>query len=176
MKVSKIRNVGKRLVYDISVKDVEHYVLENGAITHNTGIMLSSDQVWLVGRSQEKDGSELAGYKFTIRIEKSRYVREKSAIPIVVNFEGGMSRFAGLLDMALESGCVVKPSNGWYSRVDADGVIEAKKCRAADTDNETFWMVVLSNPRFNEWIMKNYRVSNGSLLSNEDMDAAIESA
>jgi RecA/RadA recombinase len=168
-------------ILDIPLIQIAHIYMTmdmfpKAIVSGGTGIMLSSDQVWLVGRSQEKDGSELAGYKFTIRIEKSRYVREKSAIPIVVNFEGGMSRFAGLLEMALDSGCVLKPSNGWYSRVDEDGVVESKKCRAADTDNEAFWLPVLRNPRFNEWIMKNYKVSNGALLSDEDMDAAIESA
>ena len=41
MKVKSVRNVGRKPVYDLSVNsdeyDDQHYVLENGVVTHNTG-------------------------------------------------------------------------------------------------------------------------------------------
>lgn len=174
MKIKSIESIGKQPVYDISVKDVEHYVLGNGVVTHNTGVMLASDNVWIVGRSQDKGADGLDGYFFTINIEKSRYVREKSKIPINVRFEGGISKYTGLLEIAMESKAVVKPANGWFSRVDEDGVVEQKKFRAKDTDNADFWDPVLKNKLFLDYVETTYKVSNGALMTDDAIDAAMD--
>ena len=79
-----------------------------------TGIYYSADNIWIIGRQQEKQGTEVVGYNFVINIEKSRYVKEKSKIPIGVSWEGGVQKYSGLLDVALAGGYVAKPSNGWY--------------------------------------------------------------
>lgn len=171
MKVVNITPVGKKKVYDISVADVEHYILENGVVTHNTGIMLSADNVWIIGRSQEKDGTELLGYNFNVNIEKSRWVREKTKISITVKFDGGVSKWSGLLDMALESGDVIKPSNGWYSKVNKEtGEIEAKKYRLVDTDTSDFWLPILKSKSFSEWVEANYKVTTSALITDEEVD------
>ena len=143
-------------------------------VSGGQGILLSSDIVWIIGRSQDKEGTELAGYNFTINVEKSRYVKEKTKIPITVKFEGGISKYSGLLDIALEANIVQKPSNGWYCRVDADGVIESKKWRAKDTDCKEFWDPVLANPVFINYIESTYKVSHGTFLSDESIDEAME--
>lgn len=159
MKITKIENIGRKEVYDISVQDAEHYVLENGVVTHNTGLIYSADHAWIVGRSQEKDGTEVIGYNFNIRVEKSRFVREQSKVPITVTFEGGLNKWSGLLEMALESGLVVKPSNGWYSLVNPEsGEVDAKKVREKDTQSEDFLGVVLKSKAFENWVKKNYKL------------------
>ena len=109
------------------------------------------------------------GYEFVINVEKSRFVREKSKIPVTVRFEGGISTWSGLLDLALEAGVVMKPSNGWYSRVDEDGVIEDKKWRAKETDSSEFWLPVLKNNNFKKWITINYKISHGSIHDAEEL-------
>lgn len=144
-------------------------------LSGGTGGMLASDNVWLIGRSQDKGNDGLDGYFFTINIEKSRYVREKSKIPINVRFEGGLGKYSGLLEIALDAGAIVKPSNGWFSRVDADGVIEQKKVRAKDTDTADFWDPVLKNKLFLDYLEKTYKVSNGAIVSDSDIDAAMNS-
>ena len=48
-----------------------------------TGIYYSADNIWIVGRQQDKTGTEIKGYHFIINIDKSRYVKEKSKIPIL---------------------------------------------------------------------------------------------
>lgn len=180
-KVVKIEQIEEFDLYDITVKDDHCFKLSNGVIAHNsmypkaivsggTGVYLSADNIYILGRQQEKDGTDLTGYNFIINVEKSRHVREKSRIPIQVKFEGGLSTWSGLLDMAVESGRVIKPSNGWYSRVDADGVIEGKKWRAKETDSAEFWLPVLKDPAFREWIKTNYKVSNGTLMSDSEID------
>lgn len=185
MKIKSIHhNAFKATVYDIETP-THDYILSNGIISHNTqelyskpvlsggtGILLASDNVWIIGRSQDKDADGLNGYNFTINIDKSRYVREKSKIPINVKFEGGISKYSGLLDIALEANFVLKPSQGWYSRVDDDGVVESKKWRAKDTDTPEFWDMLLKSKAFNEKIASMYKVSNGSLT--EDIPSASE--
>ena len=177
MKIKSITPVGKREVYDISVADVEHYILENGVASHNTGSYYSADNVFILGRRQEKEGSEVVGYNFIINVDKSRYVKEKSKIPITVSYDGGISRWSGLLDMAVESGHVVKPSNGWYSRVDKEtGEIEAKKFRFKETETKEFWLPVLRSSTFQDWVKNTYQVSTGSILDlDESLDEALQS-
>lgn len=145
-------------------------------VSGGTGVYLSADNIYIIGRQQEKDGTDVIGYRFIINVEKSRHVREKSKIPIEVKFEGGLSPWSGLIDMALDAGVVQKPSNGWYSRVDTDGVIEDKKYRIKDTYNSDFWMPVIKNPAFAEYIEKNYKVSNDKILSDDEIAEEIANA
>ena len=173
MKISSIKPIGRCRVYDISVADVEHYVLKNGVVTHNTGLIYQANQAFIIGKSQEKDGTELAGWNFTLNVEKSRFVREKSKLTFRVLYESGIQKYSGLLDMALEAGLVQKPNQGWYSRVDADGVIESKKWRAKETDCELFWGDLLKDVRFKTWISNNYKLTPG--VSDSDIDAAMDS-
>lgn len=137
-------------------------------LSGGSGIMLASDNVWMVGRSQDKDADGLNGYNFTINVEKSRYVREKSKIPINVQFEGGISKFSGLLDIAIELGAVVKPSNGWYSRVKLEtGEVEAKKWRAKDTESNEFWNDLITDKTFNDAVEARFRVSHSPMTDAE---------
>ena len=111
MKIVSVKTVGSKPVYDISIKsddyDEQYYVLENGVMSHNSGSYYSADNIFIIGRQQEKEGTEIVGYNFIINIEKSRYVREKSKIPVTVSFDGGISRWSGLLDLALDRKSVV---------------------------------------------------------------------
>jgi len=163
MKIKHISKVGTRKVYDLSVKDAEHYVLENGVVTHNTGIYYSADNIFIIGRQQEKEGTEVVGFNFIMNVEKSRFVREKSKIPIEVSFEGGISTWSGLLDVAMEGGFVVKPSNGWYSGPTTTN----NKFRLKDTYTKEFWMPILKNPAFREYIESKYKIAGTDMLQKQ---------
>jgi RecA/RadA recombinase len=161
-------------IKDIPMVVVNHTYMEIGMfpkaiVSGGTGIYYSADNIFIIGRQQEKTGTEVVGYNFIINVEKSRYVREKSKIPIEVTFEGGISKWSGLLDMALESGHVVKPNNGWYQRVG-----EEKKYRLNDTYNKEFWLPVLTDPTFGEWIEGRYRMAGGQMMENENVDISDE--
>jgi hypothetical protein len=134
-----------------------------------TGSYYSADNIFILGRQQEKSGTEIVGYNFIINVEKSRYVKEKSKIPVSVSFDGGISKWSGLLDLAIESGHVIKPSNGWYSKVDKDtGVVEDKKYREKDTDTKEFWQPILDQKSFNDFVEDKYRYSNNDLIQKEE--------
>ena len=85
--------------------------VRKGRVGGGTGSYYSADNIYILGRQQEKEGTEVVGYNFIINVEKSRHVKEKSKIPVSVSFDGGISKWSGLLDLALESGHVIKPSN-----------------------------------------------------------------
>jgi len=140
-----------------------------------TGSYYSADNIFILGRQQEKEGTEIVGYNFIINVEKSRYVREKSKIPVSVSFDGGISRWSGLLDIALESGHVIKPSNGWYQKVNKEtGEIDDKKWRIKDTDSKDFWLPVLQQKSFIEFVKQKYQVSSGDIMKNDDISAELE--
>lgn len=135
------------------------------------GAYYSANSIFMVGRQQEKEGSDVIGYSFIINVDKSRFVREKAKVPITVLFDGGISRWSGLIDLTLESGHVVKPSNGWYSKVNVStGEIEEKKYRLKETFNKEFWMPILKDKTFKDWIETNYKLTSEHLMSGEDYD------
>jgi len=160
---------------DIPMVVVNHTYMEIGMfpkaiVGGGTGSYYSADNIYILGRQQEKDGADLVGYNYIINVEKSRYVREKARIPVTVRFDGGISKYSGLLDMALESGHVIKPSNGWYSRVNTDtGEVEAKKWRLADTDTAEFWSSILEQTSFKDWVRENYSFGAISTEAEEDV-------
>jgi RecA/RadA recombinase len=151
---------------DIPMVVVNHTYKEIGMFPKDivgggTGSYYSADNIYILGRQQEKDGAELIGYNFIINVEKSRYVREKAKIPVTVRFDGGISRYSGLLDMALESGHVTKPNVGWYAKVNTTtGEVDSKKWRMADTECAEFWDSILSSESFKQWVRDNYQFSS----------------
>lgn len=143
-------------------------------VSGGTGIYYSADIIFIVGRQQEKDKDELAGWNFIINVEKSRFVREKSKIPVTVLHDSGVSKWSGMLDIAVELGFVVKPKNGFFSRVDDDGVVEEASVKEKATENLTFWKPLLSSKKFNDKIAETYKVGTGDIMSDEEIDSELE--
>ena len=159
---------------DIPLVVVNHTYKEIGLypkdiVGGGTGSYYSADNIFILGRQQEKDGNELTGYNFIINVEKSRYVKEKSKIPVAVSFDGGISKWSGLLDLALESGHVTKPSNGWYAKAGED-----KKYRIKETETKEFWMPVLMDKSFYDFVKNKYSMGMGDMIKADDLDKALE--
>ena len=159
---------------DIPMLAINHTYKEIGLfpkdiVSGGTGIMYSADNVWILGRRQQKTGTEVTGYDFIINVEKSRFVREKSKVPISVSWEGGIEKYSGLLDVAMAGNFVVKPSNGWYSRVDVEtGQVEEKKYRMTDVLSEEFWSPLLSHDGFKDYVRRAYQI--GGTIEEIDME------
>jgi RecA/RadA recombinase len=159
---------------DIPMVVVNHTYKEIGmypkdVVSGGTGSYYSADNIYIIGRRQEKDGTEVIGYDFIIKVEKSRYTKEGSKIPITVSFDGGVSRYSGLIDIAFLSGHVIKPNVGWYSRVDMNtGEIEDKKWRLKQTFTAEFWKPILEDQKFTQFVEDKYTVSHGKIIHDED--------
>lgn len=140
-----------------------------------TGSYYAADNIYILGRQQEKEGTEVIGYNFIINVEKSRYTKEKSKIPVCVSFKGGISKWSGLIDLALESGIVIKPSNGWYQKVDLKtGELLEKKYRLKETESAEFWDPILESSQFKAFIESKYKVSHGDIFGNDEIDEDID--
>ena len=160
---------------DIPLVAVNHTYKEIGMFPKDivgggTGGVYSADNIWILGRQQDKDGTEIQGYHFVINIEKSRYVREKSKIPITVSYEGGINRWSGLLELAIEGGYVVKPKVGWYAVVDKEtGEVGSKNYRAGDiVDNKDFWVTILKETDFATWLKNRFSLDSDMSLMSDD--------
>ena len=182
-RAKQVKSLFRMVTPHLTMKDVPMIVVNHtykeigmfpkDIVGGGTGSYYSADNIFIIGRQQEKEGTEVVGYNFIINVEKSRYVKEKSKIPVTVSFDGGISKWSGLLDIAIESGHVVKPSNGWYSQVDENGEIQEKKYRIKDTDTKEFWLPILKQKSFQDFIKNKYQIAAGSIMR-EDIEEAFE--
>ena len=160
---------------DIPMIVVNHTYKEIGMYPRDivgggTGSYYGSDNIWIIGRQQEKDGGEIAGYHFVINVEKSRYVKEKSKIPITVSFEGGINRWSGLLDIAVDGNYISKPKLGWYCLVDRKtGELKQPNMRAGEiVNNKNFWMELFKETDFAKYIENRYKMATAAIMETED--------
>lgn len=139
-------------------------------VSGGTGIYYSADNIWIIGRQQDKDGTEIKGYHFIINVEKSRFVKEKSKIPISVSWEGGIQKYSGLLDIAVDGGYVYKGkkgrSTGYFHMDPKTGEVDEKAHYERETMNSEFWQPIFDETDFKEYVKKRFKISYKSLEDN----------
>ena len=111
-RAKQIKSLFRMVTPHLTMKDIPMVVVNHtyktlelyskDVVGGGTGSYYSADNIFILGRQQEKEGTEVVGYNFIINVEKSRHVREKSKIPVTVKHDGGISTWSGLLEMALE--------------------------------------------------------------------------
>jgi len=184
-RAKQLKSLFRMVTPHLNIKDIPMVVVNHtyqtqemyskAVVSGGTGIYYSADNIFILGRQQEKDGKDVVGYNFIINVEKSRFVKEKSKIPIEVSWNEGISKWSGLMDMALESGHVIKPKVGWYQRVDMQtGEILDKNYRMADTYDFSFWHPILQCAKFNEFVENKYRVASGNIMQEDDIESVYE--
>jgi RecA/RadA recombinase len=154
-------------IKDIPLVVVNHIYMEQGMypkaiVSGGTGSYLASDNIWVIGRQQEKVKEEIGGWNFILNVEKSRFVKEKSKLPITVMFEGGVETYSGLLDNAIEAGFIDKVTPGWYLVKGGKTKLQKKDMLTAD-----FWDQFLTNEAFHEFFRKKFKVSYGSIMESD---------
>lgn len=179
-RAKQIKSLFRMVTPHLTLKDIPMVVVNHtykemslfpkDIVGGGTGSYYSADNIYIIGRQQEKQGKDVVGYNFIINVEKSRHVREKSKIPVTVTHEGGLSRWSGLLDIALEGGFVVKPSNGWYAKVDLETGEVGDKFRLKDTDSSNFWLPVLQSKKFQEYVKNTYQVGHSAIITDEEIE------
>mgnify|MGYP001045628931 CR=1 FL=1 len=139
-------------------------------VSGGTGIYYSADNIWILGRRQNKKGTDVVGYDFVINVEKSRFVKEKSKIPISVSWQGGVQKWSGLLDIAMQGKYVAKPSNGWYCRVNQEtGELLEPKVREAQTLEEEFWKPIFADTNFKDYLTDVYKIGGNATIDFEEI-------
>jgi RecA/RadA recombinase len=160
---------------------INHIYKEIGMFPKNivsggTGIYYSANQIFIITRAQESKGQgsdkELLGYKFTINVEKSRLVKEKSKLPFTVLYEGGIQKWSGLFELAEEAGFIQNPKKGWYQLIDPDtGEVSEKNYREKDVmTNEEFFEKLVASDMFNAFIVGKYKLAGSMNREEESSD------
>jgi RecA/RadA recombinase len=154
---------------DIPMVVVNHTYKEIGMFPKDivgggTGSYYSADNIFILGRQQEKEGTEIVGYNFIINVEKSRYTKEKSKIPISVTFDGGISKYSGLVDIGIDGGFISKPSPGWYAKVDQETGEVGDKVRFDGTQTDDFMLPLLKSTKFKEFVNQKYGIAYGNIM------------
>jgi RecA/RadA recombinase len=128
-------------------------------VSGGTGGIYNSENIWIIGRQQDKtDKDGLLGYHFVIKVEKSRYVREGSKIPITVSFGSGIDQWSGLWELAEEFG-YIKPSKiqgkmqGYVTIGDA---LDEPIKKDALITSKNFYQSLLQDKAFVDFIEKKY--------------------
>ena len=79
------------------------------------------------------------------------------------------------MDIALESGDVIKPSQGWYQKVNTEtGEVFEKKFRLADTMNDDFWESIISSEHFKSFVNNKYRLGEHSMQESDNVSFSDE--
>ena len=183
-RAKQMKSLFRMITPHLTIKDIPAIVINHtykeiglfpkDVVSGGTGIYYSADNIFIIGRRQQKTGTDVTGYEFVINVEKSRFVREKSKIPVAVTWEDGISKWSGLLDMGLESGHVIKPSNGWYQKIDPEtGEVADIKVRAKDLD-KNFWLPILQDKRFSDWVQKRYTIGSVEMMGEEVSDEDVQ--
>ena len=113
-KIKSITSVGTGDVYDISVEKYENYILENGVITHNSGLKYAASSIIHLSKKKEKDGTEIIGNIIKCKTAKSRLSKENQQVEVRLFYdERGLDRYYGLLELG-EIGGMWKTVAGRY--------------------------------------------------------------
>lgn len=141
MKIAKIEIVNQPTkVFDIEVQDAHHYILENGVISHNSGLKYAASTILFLSKRKERDAERnVIGNVIHVKAEKSRLTREQMKVDTRLFFDTGLDRYYGLVDLAIGAGIWKKVS----TRVETE---DGKK---------VFQSVIERNPEeyFNETVL-----------------------
>lgn len=156
---------------------VNHTYLEMGLfpkaiVSGGTGLYYSASNIWVIGRQQDKVGTEIQGYHFVINVEKSRYVKEKSKIPISVSWEGGVKKFSGICDLAIEGGFIKK--NGQFIQLLNLSTLELEEKKVREKNiPDSYWAEFVKYQPFADYIRDKYTIGLVSMIS-DDIENEIE--
>ncbi len=100
MKVIAIKKVGTGKVYDITVDQHENYILENGLITHNSGLKYAASTIAMLSKKKDKDGTDVVGNIVKVKMYKSRLSKENSQVEVRLSYDRGLDKYYGLLELA----------------------------------------------------------------------------
>lgn len=123
-----------------------------------TGPMYTANNVLFMSKSKDKDGKELTGFDFKLKVEKSRFIREGSTFTMNANFENGIDKYSDLFEFALENNFIISPTKGFYQK--AEKYNDIKKYRRADFErNDEIWKDIIEDNEFILAYEKQYKLN-----------------
>ena len=155
------------VINQIYTNIMEWYSSFSGEIPGGKTIFFASSSI-VQANSKAKDKNtdgDIIGAIITAVTRKGRFVKEYSKLKYLINYDGGINPFYGLLDIALEGGFITKPTIGWYQK---EG--DEKKYREREIYNKEFWKDIISNPEFKEYIKKSFAFTQDNIIDDMELD------
>ncbi len=160
----KIKNI-PCIAINHSYQTLEMY--SKTVVGGGTGMVYSSDNIWIIGRQQIKGDGEVEGYNFTITIDKSRLVKEKSKFNITVLHDGGIQRFSGLAEIAEDLGIIEKTRGGKSGKETAYRFDDMIVTDSEIGTDEGFWNRVFTESKFKELVEQKYKLGGKSEVASK---------
>ena len=162
----KIKSLFRLIGPRVGVKDIYVIVINHTydtiekyskqVVGGGTGTIYNSNGIWLITSSKETEGEgkdrETVGFDFNIKIEKSRFVKQDSKIPITVNFDSGVYKYSGLLEMALEAKILIRPTLQKWAFASSPTDTFKK-----DEIDDKVYEKILADKNFQEWVRQTYK-------------------
>jgi hypothetical protein len=112
--VKSIKKIKTEDVYDITVEGEHHYILDNGVVSHNSGLKYAASSIIYLSKKKEKDGTEVVGNLIKAKTAKSRLSKENKEVTIRLFYDQrGLDKYYGLLELG-EIGGLWKNVAGRY--------------------------------------------------------------
>jgi hypothetical protein len=133
IKIKSKKSIGIQPVYDISVPDAQHYILDSGVVSHNSGFIYASSIVCAMRKlklKEDEDGNkttDVKGIRAQIKVMKTRYNKPFEQVELKIPYEQGMDEYSGLVDLFEQKELLVKEGNK-LKYIGLDGT-EVKKFR-----------------------------------------------
>lgn len=119
--VKTIKKIKSEPVYDISVNEHNHYILDNGIISHNSGLRYSASSIVMLTKSKDRDGTDVVGNFIKVKMDKSRLSKENVVVQLKLSYQSGLDPYYGLLALAEKYG-IIKKSGTRYELPDGTKV------------------------------------------------------
>lgn len=110
MKITSIEKIQTEPVYDFTVTNAHHYILENGVITHNSGLEYAASSIIFLSKKKEKQNDEVIGNIVKCRLQKSRLTIADKVVETLLRYDSGVDKYYGLLDIGIKAGVFKKVS------------------------------------------------------------------
>ena len=124
-------------------------------------------------KDKDKEGN-IRGKIITAKTLKGRAAKEMRTTHYLIQHNGGINPYYGLLDEALESGAVYKPKPGYYSRTDYDVDKETgevtKQWKEEQLYCAEFWIPLYKDEKFKKYVENKFSYDDNVLIaSNQDV-------
>lgn len=140
------------------------------ALSGGAGLIYASDSIALLSKSKDRDKDRnVVGNIVKVRMEKSRLSRENSEVEVRISYTGGLDKYYGVLDMAVEAN-MVTCNNGRYTFPGYEKSVTANKIAESP---ETYFTPDFLKKLDDTFVRPNFsygRVPSPVVVENEDND------
>lgn len=115
MQIVGIKKVETEPVFDITVENEHHYILENGVVCHNSGLKYAASNILYLSKKKFREDklADVSGVIIHCKTKKSRLTKENQKVDVLLTYDKGLHRYEGLLELAEKYEIFKKKTRGY---------------------------------------------------------------